>query len=469
MAIKKAQGFYETFDRSGSVTRDTHYCPGCGPGIIHKLLCEALAEMGIQDDTIIVNPIGCAVFGYYYWDVGNVGAAHGRAQSLATAINRTRPDKIVISYQGDGDLAAIGFNATFQAANRGEHVATFFVNNSTYGMTGGQMAPTTLLGQKTKTTPFGRNPDHEGYPLCVCEALNQLKAPVYIARVSVADTKRIMEAKKAIRKALEIQVQKKGFAFVEILSPCPTNLGLDPLKAAQWEIEQSEQIFPLGTFRDISAEAEPRKPAEPKPSPSEYFGGGTEVKAPEPDHAFGTKRIKIAGFGGQGILSLGLAIAEAARYSSRYSSWFPSYGPEQRGGSSSCNVVVSGTPIGSPDAPQPDVLVCMNRPSYDRFAKTVKAGGVILCDATVEITEQPPEGVKLYVMPSLKLATEFGVPKATNTVMLAALAHLGVTGLATERLLDALDDSFKKKPKLIPINRDIFQKAFAWCEENWKA
>lgn len=469
MGIKKAQGFYETFDRSGTPTRDTHYCPGCGHGIIHKLLCEAMHDMGIQDDTIIVNPIGCAVFGYYYWDAGNVGAAHGRAQSIATAINRVRPDKIVISYQGDGDLAAIGFNATFQAANRGEHVATFFVNNSTYGMTGGQMAPTTLLGQKTKTSPFGRSAEHEGYPLCVCEAINQLKAPVYIARVSVADTKRIMEAKKAIRKALEIQVQKKGFAFVEILSPCPTNLGLDPIKSAQWEIEQSEQIFPLGTFRDISAEAEPRKELEAKPTPAEFFGGGTELKAPEADPSFGTKRIKIAGFGGQGILSLGLAIAEAARYSSRFSSWFPSYGPEQRGGSSSCNVVVSGTPIGSPDAPQPDVLVCMNRPSYDRFAKDVKKGGIILCDATVEITEQPPEGVKLYMMPSLKLATEFGVPKATNTVMLAALAHLKVTGLATERLLDALDDSFKKKPKLIPVNRDIFQKAFAWCEANWNA
>ena len=187
------------------------------------------------------------------------------------------------------------------------------------------------------------------------------------------------------------------------------------------------------------------------------------------DTSFAERRFKFAGYGGQGVLSLGLCVAEAARLERRHTLWFPSYGPEQRGGSSSCNVVVSGTPIGSPDAPQPDVLVCMNRPSYDRFAKTVKKGGVILCDATVEITEQPPEGVKLYVMPSLKLATEFGVPKATNTVMLAALAHLGVTGLATERLLDALDDSFKKKPKLIPINRDIFQKAFAWCEQNWKA
>ena len=468
MSIKKAIGYYDSFDRSGSPTRDTHYCAGCGHGIIHKLLCEAMVELGIQDETIIVNPIGCGVFGYYYWDAGNIGAAHGRAQNIGTALNRTLRDRIIVNYQGDGDLAAIGFNATFQAASRGEHVATFFVNNSTYGMTGGQMAPTSLLGQKTATTPFGRTAEHEGYPLRVCETLNTLIAPVYIERCSVADTKRIMQTKKAIRKALEIQRDHKGFAFVEILSPCPTNLGMDPIKAAQFEMEQSEKYFPLGCLRDNAAEALPRAPLPETPSVEEYFGGGTEVAAPHPDPSFAETRIKIAGFGGQGILSLGIAIAEAGRFASRYSSWFPSYGPEQRGGSASCNVIVSGTPIGSPDAPRPDVLVCMNRPSYERFSPSVKKGGVIVCDSLVEITTPPPEGVRLAIVPATKLAQDLGVPKAANTVMLAALTYLDVTKLPREHMIDALDASFAKKPKLIPINNDIFEKAVQWCKENLK-
>jgi 2-oxoisovalerate ferredoxin oxidoreductase beta subunit len=190
----KTVGMYEVFSRSGRETRATHYCAGCGHGIIHKLITEAMVELGLQDRTIIVNPIGCAVFGYYYWDCGNVGAAHGRAPANGTAINRVRRDAVVVSYQGDGDLGAIGFNNTFQAASRGEHMAVFFVNNAIYGMTGGQMAPTTLEGMKTATSPFGRDPLTAGYPLHVCEVLNQLKAPVYIERVSVADTKQIGRA-----------------------------------------------------------------------------------------------------------------------------------------------------------------------------------------------------------------------------------------------------------------------------------
>ena len=250
MSMKKAQGFYDTFDRSGTPTRDTHYCPGCGHGIIHKLLCEALAEMGLQDDTIIVNPIGCAVFGYYYWDVGNVGAAHGRAQSLATAINRTRPDKIVISYQGDGDLAAIGFNATFQAANRGEHVATFFVNNSTYGMTGGQMAPTTLVGMKATTAPFGRKPEEHGYPMHMCEILDKLEAPAYLVRTSCNTPANVNKTKAAIKKAFQNQLDGKGFSMVEIVTSCPTNWGLDPLQALDYIEEKMLPEYPLGVIRD---------------------------------------------------------------------------------------------------------------------------------------------------------------------------------------------------------------------------
>ena len=469
MNIKKSVGFYDTFDRSGSATRDTHYCAGCGHGLLHKLICEALVDLGIQDRTVIVNPIGCAVFGYYYWDTGNVGAAHGRAQAVATAMNRTLPGRVVISYQGDGDLGAIGFNSTFQAASRGEHFATFFVNNAIYGMTGGQLAPTTLLGQKTATSPAGRRAEHEGYPLHVCEVLNQLKAPVYIARCSLADTKRIMQAKQAVRKALEIQRDGKGYAFVEFLSPCPTNMRLNAVQSARFVIEQMEAEYPLGCLRDDSAEATPRPAPAPAPAPSVFFRDLATEGTAQPDPHFVEKRMKVAGFGGQGILSLGIAVAEAGRFAGQHSSWFPSYGPEQRGGSASCTVVVSGQQIGSPDATTPDVLVCMNRPAFERFAPTVRKGGLLICDAMAGVGPgEAPEGVRMVTIPASELAEQLGVPRAANTVMLAALSYLDATGLPREKLLEALDASFVKKPKLIPINRKVFEAATEWCRENIK-
>mgnify|MGYP000847080505 FL=1 len=468
MTEKKTVGMYEVFCRSGKQTRATHYCAGCGHGIIHKLITEAMVELGIQDRTVIVNPIGCAVFGYYYWDCGNVGSAHGRAPAVGTAINRVRRDAVVVSYQGDGDLGAIGFNNTFQAASRGEHMAVFFVNNAIYGMTGGQMAPTTLEGMKTATSPFGRDPLTAGYPLRVCEVLNQLKAPVFIERVSVADTRRIMQAKRAIRKALEIQRDGKGYAFVELISPCPTNMGLDSVKAALFCVEQMEKEFPLGCLRDESAAACPRAPLPAAPAVNEYFCDMEQHQAPmaEEDAGFQELRLKFTGFGGQGILSLGICVAEAARLEKRYTTWFPSYGPEQRGGSAACSVVISGRPIGSPSVDRPDVLVCMNQPSYERFVKDVKPGGTVIVDATVPLTVAAPEGVRVVAMPAIDLAIKMGVPKAANTMMLAALAKLGVTGLSNEHLLTALDASFKGKPALVEKNRLLLSEAEAWMEKN---
>ena len=313
MATLETQGMFPHFDRSGHVgSRATHYCAGCGHGIVHKLLSEAYTELGLQDRTVIVNPIGCAVFGYYYWDVGGVSAGHGQAPSMATAISRLRDKAIVVSYQGDGDLAAIGLGHTLQAAARGEHMAVFFVNNSIYGMTGGQMAPTTLIGQKTTTSPLGRNPATDGMPLHMAELIDRLDLPVYVERVSVADTKRIMQAKRAIRKALEIQRDRKGYAFVEILSPCPTSVGKPPLEAAKFVIEKMEKEYPLGCLRDRSAEA----PVRPEPAPwkplAEFFGDdGSE----DPVHEAAEvkeRHFKFTGFGGQGILSLGLVVADAS-------------------------------------------------------------------------------------------------------------------------------------------------------------
>src|SRR4051812_35636725 len=182
---EKSPIFYDNYDRKSEMQHQTHYCPGCGHGIAHKLIGEALQELGVQDDTIFVSPVGCSVFAYYYFDTGNVQAAHGRAPAVATALKRANPESIVISYQGDGDLAAIGTAEIVHAANRGENICVFFVNNSIYGMTGGQMAPTTLVGQTSTTSPWGRRANNEGFPIKMAEMLSTLEAPVYIERVSL--------------------------------------------------------------------------------------------------------------------------------------------------------------------------------------------------------------------------------------------------------------------------------------------
>ena len=462
MATIEQKGMYKVFPRSGKNVSFTHYCPGCGHGIINKIIAEACAELGLQDRTIFVDPVGCGVFTYYYWDAAHISAAHGRASAAATGACRARPDAVTIAYQGDGDLGAIGFNNAFQAASRGERFGCIFVNNSLYGMTGGQMAPTTLDGETTTTTPFGRDPALTGHPLHVCEVFNQLKAPVYIARVSVADTRRIMQAKQAIRKVFEIQRDGKGYAMLEILAPCPTNFKMNAQDAAAFCMNEMEKEFPLGVFRDETArEALSVRPIPQVASCRDLFAEKDAVPAAETDASFAERRFKFAGYGGQGILSLGLTVAEAARLERRHTLWFPSYGPEQRGGSANCSVVVSGTPIGSPTVEHPDVLVCMNQPAYERFVGDVKTGGVVIVDETVPVKVQPPEGVRLIVWPAIRMAEEFGVPKAANTMMLAALKKFKCTGLSDESLENALVASFKKKPALGEKNRELLRLAEA--------
>ena len=248
----KSPVFYDTYERKSELKHQTHYCPGCGHGVAHKLIAEAIQELGLQDQTIFVSPVGCSVFAYYYFDVGNVQVAHGRAPAAATGLKRACPERLVIAYQGDGDLAAIGTAEIIHAANRGEKITVFFVNNAIYGMTGGQMAPTTLVGQKSTTSPWGRRPANEGFPLHMSELLSTLEAPVYIERVALSDNKNIMRARRAIRKALENQRDNLGFSFVEILSPCPTIWGKDPVDARRWVAEQMVPAFPLNVFRDRS-------------------------------------------------------------------------------------------------------------------------------------------------------------------------------------------------------------------------
>jgi len=231
----------------------THYCPGCGHGIVHRLIAEIIDDMGVREETVIIAPVGCSVLLYNYLDVDGLEAAHGRAPAVATGVKRALPDHMVISYQGDGDLLAIGTGETIHAANRGENITVIFLNNAIYGMTGGQMAPTTMEGQKTATTPAGRNPADVGFPIRACELINTLEAPVYIERTSVHNPAAVRKTKKAIAKALKYQKEKKGYSFVEVLSMCPTNWGVDPVEAADWIKEDMVPWYPLKKFRDIPA------------------------------------------------------------------------------------------------------------------------------------------------------------------------------------------------------------------------
>jgi 2-oxoglutarate ferredoxin oxidoreductase subunit beta len=242
------------YERPDSLaTCRTHYCPGCTHGVAHRLLAEAFDELGIRERVILVAPVGCAVFAYDYFEVDGCEAAHGRAPAMATGIKRSQPGSLVVTYQGDGDLASIGAAEILHAAARGEHITTIFVNNAIYGMTGGQMAPTSLLGQKTTSSPSGRAAEQAGYPLRMSELLAQLDGSTYIVRRSLHDVRHIRQAKKAILTALKAQMQGLGFSMVELLSSCPTNWGLSPLQALQWIEEQMLPQFPLGDYKVADA------------------------------------------------------------------------------------------------------------------------------------------------------------------------------------------------------------------------
>lgn len=238
------------FERSKTLTSvSTHYCPGCGHGIIHRLAAEVIDELGIREKTVTVAPVGCAVLLYNYFNLDAYEAAHGRAPAIATGCKRVHPELVVFTYQGDGDLAAIGTAEIVHAAARGEKITTIFVNNAIYGMTGGQMAPTTLIGQKTTTTPAGRAPERAGYPIRVCEMLATLEGAAYISRVSVSNPKNIIQAKKAIKKAFQTQIDNLGFSLVEVLSQCPTNLHMTPIESTRWVDEKMASYYPLGEFK----------------------------------------------------------------------------------------------------------------------------------------------------------------------------------------------------------------------------
>jgi len=462
--LHKSEVFYDVYTRRpGADQLTTTYCPGCGHGVLHKLIAEALADFGVRDRTIFISPVGCSVFAYYYFHTGNVQVAHGRAPAVATGIKRAHPHSVVISYQGDGDLAAIGGLEILHAANRGEGITVFFVNNAIYGMTGGQMAPTTLVGQKTMTTPRGRSIQNEGYPVHMSEIIATLDAPVYVERVMIGDTKSTMNARRAVRKALQIQIEKKGFSFIEVLSACPSNMKMTPVQAKRWVREVLEQHFPLGVKKDISATfsgASFERPEVPAAQLHEVLAiEGARIDenriAPYRSRKI-SEEIKIAGFGGQGILSLGIVLAEMGMRHNYEVSWLPSYGPEMRGGTANCSVKIASKKIGSPLVANPTILIAMNRPSLDKFEKEVVPGGLIFYDSALIDRAPVRSDVRVVALPATRMADELGTTKAANMVIAGALIEL--TGIMSlELVMEALGETLKRK-NLVELNQKALLK-----------
>lgn len=465
--LSKSKGFYDTYERRpGSDQETTHYCPGCGHGILHKMIAEALTDYGVSDNAVIISPVGCSVFAYYYFAAGNFQAAHGRAPAVATGVKRALPESIVISYQGDGDLAAIGGNEILHAANRGEAISVFFVNNAIYGMTGGQMAPTTLIGQKTTTTPYGRTVANEGYPIRMTEIISKLEAPVYVERCMMADTKSINTTRKAVRKAIKNQVEKKGFSFVEVLSTCPTGWKMTPPQSEEWVKTTMTQHFPLGVYKDISGDAEPlnlekdQLPAERIPKAIGLPLGDKEklvYQIPETVN----EEIKISGFGGQGVLSLGVWLSEFGMREDLNVSWIPSYGPEMRGGTAHCHVKLSNRLIGSPLVAQPTILIATNRPSLEKFENEVVEGGKIFWDnSLIDISPSRSDIISLPV-PATEIANQLGNTKAANVVMLGVIT--AVSDFLDENIVRrTLPEIFKKK-HLLDLNMQAFNKGLEFA------
>lgn len=440
--------FYDTFERRGAKEKSTHYCPGCGHGTVQKMIAAAIEEFGIQDRTIFLSPVGCSVFAYYYFDTGNIQCSHGRSPAVATGVRRTLRDAVIIGYQGDGDLAGIGLAEIIHAASRGENYSVFFINNAIYGMTGGQMAPTTLLGQRTLTSPTGRNQFNDGRPIGMAELISVLPAPVYVERCSLSTPKQVLKTRLAVRKALRYQIERKGFSFVEILSPCPTNWGMTPIQARTWVTEHLETVFKLGRLKDYDEDVP--VPADPVLHPIDdqqmltllTAGGIPTVKTSVEKRP--SRSFKIGGFGGQGVLSAGELMAACALSEGYRVSWLPSYGPEMRGGSANASVICSDDPIGSPVVDTPDVLLAMNGPALDAFEHTVAPGGVILVNSSVVNQKTRRTDVSYYAVPATEMAKAAQLISAANVVMVSAC--LAVTGfLSIQALRESIPRVLRKK------------------------
>jgi 2-oxoisovalerate ferredoxin oxidoreductase beta subunit len=472
--MEKPTGFAHKFVRKPGSDKDvTHYCPGCGHGRIHKLIAEAMQDLELSDKTVFISPVGCSVFGFYYFDCGNIQAAHGRAPAVATGAAHGNPGNIVISYQGDGDLAAIGTAEIIHAANRGENMTVIFVNNGIYGMTGSQMAPTTLPGTKTTTTPYGRDVEEHGHPIKVCEMISTLDAPVYIERVSVTDAKNIMKTKRAITKALKSQRDQKGFSLVEILASCPTGWKMTPCDSIDYMQETMENYFPMKVFKDEIKERPAKNLLKKVPTNEEVLKALAIGERPRlfelsPDFQpnFAEQRIRVAGFGGQGVLMAGTTLAYLGMEHDLDVTWLPSYGPEMRGGTANCHVVLSNQQIGTPMVNTPDCLIAMNGPSYIEFEPTVRKGGLVIVNSSIITKKASRDDVTTIYVPLTDIAEECGIKAAAN--MAAVSAYLTYTGIMKlDNLIAFLQQNFKK-PALLDKNVETINKARDYVLEHYQ-
>jgi 2-oxoisovalerate ferredoxin oxidoreductase beta subunit len=467
MKTTEATAFFRRFDRhahgKGLKGASTHYCPGCGHGLIHKYLAETIAKFGIQERTIAISPVGCAVFLYYYFDTGNTQAAHGRAPAVALGHKLANPESIVVSYQGDGDLASIGVAEIVHAAQLGLPISVIFVNNAIYGMTGGQMAPTTLPGQRSTTTPEGRG-RMEGQPFKVSEVIAKLDGPVYVERTALFDQKTRKKTIKAIEKAIRLQMEGRGFSFVEVLSECPTHLKMTSSEAEAWVKEKMVPMFPLGVLKD--EEREPWTPPGPPEFEPERVLDLVEATGEKPERFAdgfpehldpGDVSMKLAGAGGDGAQTAALLIAKAAINEGFDATHIPSYGPESRGGTSYADVHVARDEVLSPASPEPAVLVAFNAPSLVKFGPTVRENGVVIYDSSV-ITEAPEmrPGVRVHPVPCAEIAKSLGRVLVKNVVALGALQE-ATKVLTEDSFLTALRLSLKDKCAMIPMNEEAFR------------
>jgi 2-oxoisovalerate ferredoxin oxidoreductase beta subunit len=458
--------FYGRFDRhahgEGLKGQSTHYCPGCGHGLIHKYIAESIDELGVQDRTVAISPVGCAVFMYYYLDVGNSQAAHGRAPAVALGHKVANPESVVLSYQGDGDLASIGLAEIMQATSMGLPMTFIFVNNAIYGMTGGQMAPTTLSGQRTTTTPTGRG-RITGEPMRMAETVAQMDAPVYVERVALYDNKQRTRAKKAIKKALQLQVENKGLGFVEVLAECPTHLHVTPLEAEQWVKEKMVPVFPLGVKKDLEVEPwfDLGTPSFEPDVVARVIGGAAEppqrFSNTFPSHIHQDDiAIKFAGAGGDGAQTIALVTARTAINEGFDGTHIPSYGPESRGGTSYADVHVATQEVLSPASPKPHVLVAFNPPSLEKFGPEVQPGGIVIYDSSV--IPKPPEldpSIQMVGVPCTQIARDLGKTMVKNVAALGALQ--AATELFPEQSFVAtMRDALQKNCALLEINEAAF-------------
>ena len=374
------------------VDRSTHYCPGCGHGIVHRLIAEIFDELDLTRRTIGVGSVGCSVFAYDYFKTDFVESPHGRAPAVATGVRRVQPEKFVFTYQGDGDLAAIGTAEIVHAAARGELFTAVFVNNGIYGMTGGQMAPTTLVGQRTTSSPTGRETGAAGWPIPITEMLAILPGTAYAARGSIANPQLIGRTKQMLKRAFELQEAKAGFTMVEVLSTCPVGWGMTP--------DEVDGPRRAGGTQDVPARSVDR-PA----------GAGVRCRRGR-EVGIGGLTMEFssifAGFGGQGLLFCGNVLAQAAVLEGREVSWMPSYGPEMRGGTASCTVIIADRPIGSPMTDAPDAVVVLNPPSLAKFEPLIVPDGLLVINASLIEAEASRADIEVLSMPCTQIAREAG-------------------------------------------------------------